>query len=270
MSTEVEFDPWKTTSGLPLADADAEITSVEFVTDNTIGAGVVVAKVTFDLGEGEVGEQKYSVGSGWKVTDRGNSVEPERGGNRGFNNQTNWGIFIDHAIKAADASGMLNELRSAVDPRLGSSWVGVKGHVVEYKRMVKKGKDSDEMKESTTFVFGELHGIGGGEAGEGASSAPAAKATGGAAKAAAPAAKAGGAKKGAAKPANSLTDEQRAQLVAIAESVIEEAGDDYNAFMEKALADDAVASSAAMTKAVMTDGDGSVWAEAKSHFTWEG
>jgi hypothetical protein len=254
-----EFDPWKTSSGLPLDGADVTIANVEFVTDNTMGAGTIVAKVTFTLDEnGETAEQKYSVGKGWIVTDRGDGVAAEKGGNKPFNDQTNWGRFVDGFVAAAEGAGLMGDVRAKIDPRKGSSWVGTKGTTVGVERET-TNPTTGAVKKSTSFVFGEITEVGGGQV----ASAPAAK---GAAKAAAPAAK-----KGAVKPKGAaLSDEDRAKLVAIAVETIESSGEfDHDAFMAAALADAEIAGSPAMTKAVMDDGEGSVWAEASAQFESE-
>lgn len=124
MTTE-ELDPWKITSGLPLADADVEILAFEFGFNAKIGAGLICANITFALDEGEPVEQSFTVGDGWEITGKGAGIT----GRKGLSGQSNWGRFVESCIVAVGGAEKVREVLADVSPWEAAGWVGTKWHL---------------------------------------------------------------------------------------------------------------------------------------------
>jgi hypothetical protein len=232
MSNE-QWDEWGLSSGLPLADADVEITAVEFGFNNDIAAGATFANITFrDLDSGDEIEQSFSVGDGFIAADRdGSQLTTKDGRPRKLSKNSNYGRLIQSAIEALGGVEELAKLGPGF--RFASTWVGTKWHTGTVEVEV-SAPGSTEKKKRDRIIFTQYLG------------------RDGAAPAAAPAAAEGKA------AGNGVDPELWAKLIEFAKEA-----KDHEAFMDVALELDGVKGVKAVEKLVMGTKAGTVWAESR-------
>lgn len=120
MTSTVE-DEYALSSGLPLDGAEVEITAFEYGFNANIGAGILCANIAFTKAEdGDVVEQSFSVGDGWEARDKGASIATGDGKPRKLSSRSNWGRFVEHALKVAGRENM------PPTPKSSDGWVGTK------------------------------------------------------------------------------------------------------------------------------------------------
>lgn len=229
-------ESWQTTSGLPLADADVEITDFTFGFNPKIGNGLALcANITFrDLESGEEAEQSFSTGQNWEATSKGAAAEKNGGtGKQSFSSQSNFGRLIDSAV----SSGAGSSLAPRGQTYQADTWIGTQWHTGTVKVSNTNPTDG-KVIERDAIVFQKFIGV---NTGEGA----AAPATNGSAKSNA---------KSKAATAAELDAALEAELLTLAAS-----SDTHDDFMAAALEIAAVADSKDATNAVMNSGKGSIW-----------
>lgn len=230
MQTE-ELDPWKITSGLPLADTDVEILAFEFGFNAKIGAGLICANITFGIDEGEPVEQSFTVGDGWEITGKGAGIA----GRKGLSGQSNWGRFVESCIGAVGAN--FREILAGVSPWEAAGWVGTRWHL-NTTEVESTNPTTGVSKKYQKIIATDFLGTGDGSVikAAGTKSAPAKKAGG--------------------KPG--LADTNPELFAALLE--LAGAHDDHDAFMAAALELPEVEADATAMNAVMSVKAGSVWA----------
>lgn len=230
MSTE-ELDPWKITSGLPLADTDVEILAFEFGFNAKIGAGLICANITFGIDEGEPVEQSFTVGDGWEITGKGAGIA----GRKGLSGQSNWGRFVESCMVAAGPN--FRELLVGVNPWEAATWIGTRWHL-STTEVTSTNPQTGVEKKYAKIIATEF--LGTGETGSGKSAVKPVTAV----------------KKAGGKPGLADTNpELFASLLELAA-----AHDDHDAFMAAALELPEVEADATAMNAVMSVKAGSVWA----------
>ena len=228
-------ESWQTTSGLPLADADVEISEFTFGFNPKIGNGLALcANITFrDLASGEEAEQSFSTGQNWEATSKGAAAEKNGGtGKQSFSSQSNFGRLIDSAVK----SGAGSALAPRGQTYQADTWIGTQWHTGTVKVTSTNPTDQKQI-ERDAIVFEKFLGV---NAGDGAVK----PATNGSAKGK-------GAGKGAAAELDADLEAALLQLAADSE--------DHDTFMAAALGIAEVADSKEATNAVMNSGKGSIW-----------
>lgn len=231
MQTE-ELDPWKITSGLPLADTDVEILAFEFGFNAKIGAGLICANITFGIDEGEPVDQSFTVGDGWEITGKGAGIA----GRKGLSGQSNWGRFVESCLVVVGGAEKIRAVLPDVSPWEAAGWVGTKWHL-NTTRVESTNPQTNVTKTYDKIIVTEFLGNGDGAAKPaGAKSAPA--------------------KKAGSKPG--LADTNPELFAALLE--LAGAHDDHDAFMAAALELPEVEADATAMNAVMSVKAGSVWA----------
>lgn len=238
MTTTHEQDEFGLGGGLPLDDADVEITEFEFGFNNEIAAGVYFANVTFmNLEDGDTITQSFSLGTGWEAANKGTELVPENGKPRKLSNQSNYGILFGSAMDVVGGPEKMveNGLRGF---RFADSWIGTRWHT-GMKTLVRKNRETGVEKEANVVIFTDYLGrddaAGGGEK------------------------KANGGKKVKAADALGLKDTDLwKQLIELATN-----SEDHDSFMDSALEMEGVEGNKDIERLVMSTKDGSVWAEAK-------
>lgn len=227
-------DSWVTTSGLPLADADVEITDFLFGFNPKIGGGIkLCANITFrDLESGEEVQQSFTTGENWEGISKGASAEKNGGtGKQSFSSQSNFGRLIDSAVN----SGAGSALAPRGQTYQASTWIGTKWHTGTVK--VKSTNPETKVEgERDAIVFKQFLGING-------DAAPVAATNGKATS-----------KASSKASAAELDAALEAELLTLAAS-----SDTHDDFMAAALEIAAVADSKEATNAVMNSGKGSIW-----------
>jgi len=227
--TDVQ-DKWGLTSGLPLADADVEITTFEFGFNANIGAGLVCANIGFTITDNdELVDQSFTVGDGWEIGGKGASIS----GKKKINNQTNWGRLVQSMISACGGPEGIQSTLPDADYREAAGWIGTRWHLdtvdVEVYNPSNKTTKTASKIIATSF-------IGKGDASTNGATKPAAKKSG--------------------KPALIDTDPALfAELLAIAETHA-----DHEDFVGAVLERADVESNPVAVGAVMSTKAGSVWA----------
>lgn len=232
---------WGIGGGLPLDDADVEITAMEFGFNNDIAAGVTFANITFtNLDDGEEHEQSFSLGTGWEAGKKGLELVSENGKPRKLSNQSNYGILTMSAVECL--GGIENMADLGPGFRFVETWLGTQWHT-GMKTLVRKNRETGVEKETSVVIFEKYLGRAGADAG-------------GEAK---PAGKAGKAKITAAEALGIQDSDLWKSLIELAQ-----ASDDHDAFMDAALELEGVEGVKEIERLVMSTKAGSVWAEAKS------
>lgn len=166
MAFDKENNPWELSKGLPLEGADVTVTDASFVIDNEYAAGAVVLSLTMipDAYEGDVGNlrpQLYSIGKGWEVLDKGQSVAHESGKFRKFPEQSAYGDWISHVLGCEGAVEYFVE--NELDTHDANIWIGTKWTLGSHEYdTVKDAKG--ETKKKTRVVPVAFLGVEGGEA----------------------------------------------------------------------------------------------------------
>lgn len=225
-------------SGLPWADTEVTITSAQFGYTDMGGKDPVLCLILTGFnGDGDEGEQSFSVGSGWEAVDSGKRLQAENGkADKPFSKQSNIGKLIASAIVAVggDPDDMPFD-----DPTVAAEWVGHvwrTGTRSEPKKSM-GGKavidpETGEPAMRDRIVFEEYIGPA-----EGASDKPAAKAS----------SSSSSSDKGkASKPADDDDNETIVKLTELAKEC-----DDFEDFEEKALDVPGVENDASLVKRVM-------------------
>jgi hypothetical protein len=226
-----QWDEWGLSSGLPLADADVEVVSVEFGFNNDIAAGRTFANFTFRTEDGEEHEQSFSTGDGWEAKNKGAELGTENGKPRKLSNKSNYGILVQSALEAVGGPEEMAKLGQGF--RFASTWVGTKWHTGTVEVESTKPGES-EAKKRDRIIFTEYLGR---DDDAGAEKKGKAAAKGG---------------------APEVDADLWAKLVQLATDA-----DDHDSFMDEALELDGVAGEKAIEKLVMSTKAGSVWATAK-------
>jgi hypothetical protein len=228
-------DSWTTTSGLPLADADVEITDFSFGYNPKIGDGLtLVANITFrNLASGETTEQSFSTGKGWEAINKGAAAEKNGGtGKQSFNNQTNFGRLIDSAVNC----GAGPQLAPRGQTYQAATWIGTQWHTTT-EVIETTNPTTGESNTKDVVVFGRFLGVGDG-------GQPAAAASNG---------------NGRAAAASAIDPDIEAQLIALAK----QHSGNHDAFMEAAFDVPGVQDSKQLTNLVV-DADKGIFATANA------
>ena len=232
-------DPWGTSTGLPLDDADETIVGFEFGFNAKIGAGVACANITFRNDEsGEDIEQSFTIGKAFDIVDKGRAIA---GAAKTINANTNYGRLV-MSMKEAIGGPEAMAAQFPYGFTQASSLVGSRWHLnttqVEVKNM-----QTGNMQEKAAIIATAFLGVDGDAAG----SKPAAGK---------PAAGKPAAGKPAGKPTLADTDPDLfTELVSLAQE-----HDDYDDFVAAALDRDDVDGNALAMNAVMSAKAGGVWA----------
>jgi hypothetical protein len=141
--TSVEHDPYALSTGLP-DDFSGTITEAYFAADTGFtqdGSAVTVLQLSVATGlpDNPVETLKVSCGSGWEIEDQGGRVVRVGTEKQQFNQSSNMGILIAHAIKA----GALDTMRSRGVPQEAKTWEGLTFH---WNRLTLPGRDGTESK----------------------------------------------------------------------------------------------------------------------------
>lgn len=275
-----DFDPFKPSTGLP-DDFDMIVKESWFEFDPDINDGqTLVLKMAVetsdeDFGEGGVGELMFSCGKGWETSDRGATAVREDGSvTKGFHQSTAYHLFIGEALKCDSAEKVLRSSERG-DPRKAAMWVGTGWHL--NSKVIHYG---GEIGDKNKLVPTKFLGVGTNLASLGSGGGPV-KATGVVKKAAppkaAPTKAAGPVKKAAPKAtegngAGSDVVDPNGNLIvgtlmwtSLYEIAME--SDDHASFVERAFNEvHGVAGDELVEQAVMSDGDGSVWAKAVADY----
>ncbi len=233
MSKQEEWDEWGLSSGLPLADAEVEVVSMEFGFNNDIAAGRTFANFTFRTEDGEEHEQSFSVGDGWEAKNKGAELGTENGKPKKLSQRSNYGMLVQSALEAVGGPEGMAKLGQGF--RFASTWAGTKWLTATVQVESTKPGET-ESKKRDRIVFAKYLGR------DDETAAPV-----------------GGKAPGKAAAATPDVDEELwATLVDLASNA-----DDHDKFMDEALELDGVAGNKAMEKLVMSTKAGSVWATAK-------
>lgn len=235
--TETLDEKWGVTSGLPLADVDAEITGLEFGFNAKIGAGRMCANVEFTtVDDGETHDQSFTIGDGWEIAGKGASIT----GRKQLNSNSNWGRFANSCVDACGGPEAINKALPDTDYREAAGWLGTKWHLGTVEIEV-YNPEKKETKKGNALVATAFLGVNG-EAPKSAGKKSAGASGKGTAK--------------AGKPGLADTNpELFAELVTLAGE-----HDDHDGFMAAALELEAVEGDALAMNAVMSTKAGSVWA----------
>jgi hypothetical protein len=147
---------WELSSGLPLADAEVEITAFEFGYNNDIAAGAVFANITFTDSDGEEHEQSFSVGDGWEPSNKGAELVSDSGKPRKMSKNSNFGRLVNSAIASI---GDIDKVEQVLGqgPRSAASWLGTKWHTTTVEVEV-TAPGSTERKKRDRIVFDQYLG----------------------------------------------------------------------------------------------------------------
>lgn len=140
-----DFNPFALSSGLPLADADVTVKSIEFGFDAEYMNGeTCVAIIMFEGEDGEEHKQLYSVGK-FEPAERGAKLVHPSGKQMNLNQQTNYGRFVDACLKVENADEFMKAVReSGVDPVFDASWLdGFQFHLDTIKVKLQNGNEKD-------------------------------------------------------------------------------------------------------------------------------
>lgn len=228
-------DEWELGSGLTLDGAVATVTGAEFGFNANMGAGITCLNLKLETADhGEEVEQSFSCGGNFEASRDGSTLEGSGRINRG----SNYGILLE-SVKEVLGDAGLNPGDVLGNPREAQSWVGTTWMWGTVERETTNPK-TGQTKVSSKFIVTAFEGGAGGNAGN----AKTAKASAGATSAGV---------KGNAK----IDSEKWDYLVNIASQF-----NDYNEFVVAVMSDEDVRGSKDIQKAVMSSGDGSIWAAA--------
>jgi hypothetical protein len=229
---------WETSSGLPLANLDVEVTDCTFGFNAKLGPDVLCAIFTFVPvdGDGESIEQSFSVGKGWEAKSKGAYIAREDGRGGQVNKQTNFGRLIDSAVAAVKEAGVDIPFKS---PRIAAGWVGTKWHMAT-ETIETENPQTGKKSTKDAFVFGSYLGRGDGPVAAGAKVAGKSK------------------DKGEVAAADDPNAELRAKLIELAKEC-----DDPDDFVEKALAIPGVEDGPLEAAVLKHKKPDSIWQQAK-------
>ena len=225
---------WELSSGLPLADAEVEITAFEFGYNNDIAAGAVFANIVFTDDNGDDHEQSFSVGDGWEPANKGAELVTDNGKPRKLSKNSNFGRLVNSAINAI---GDIDKVEQVLGqgPKAAASWLGTRWHTTTVEVEV-TAPGSSEKKKRDRIVFDTYLGR------EGSAPAKTAK----------------GSKAAATDDALGIDPDLFATLVGIAKEA-----KDHDAFMDDALELDGVQGVKDVERLVMSTKAGmSIWSAA--------
>lgn len=126
-----EFSYFQTGSGLPLAGATVQVVGCQFLIDNSYMAGATVCAITMkplaaDGADLEPQTQMYSVGKKHEAADFGARAVHESGKDVRFNNQSNYGKWIDACMRMEGAAEFIQEARvRGIEPNIAGLWIGM-------------------------------------------------------------------------------------------------------------------------------------------------
>lgn len=248
-----EFNPFETTSGLPLADADVTVVKLEFGYDAQYMDGeVALAMITFQPDDGDEATQLYSVGKKFEPADRGERLVHESGENKNLNKSTNYGRFIDAVVALGDE--FMEAVReTGCDPVFDAHWLdGFRFRLGTIKLTTQDKKEKD------LIVPVEFLGVAEGGKSKAKAGAKAGAKTG--TKALAP--KAGAKASAKAKDPEPEDDETFGiDDDDVREALIEAAKDasDFDEYSSAVLDIDEVASDRKLQRIALSSKDGSIW-----------
>lgn len=252
-----EFDPFAPSTGLA-DDFDADIIGAEFGYRSSYNNGdTALLILTLQSTDGTVigrdGETEtevvYACGNSWEVTDKGERVQREDGKRMGFNKQSAIWSFIENVMQHDGG-----KLRKAGDPMSAAGYRTLGGF--HWKRIPYKTVGGEEKMRLVPVGPSTTSKI---AADGGKSAAKAEKAAEKKAPAKAAAKKNSG---DDGEDNGGLSAAVRAKLLMIAKRVKGEGGD-HEAFVGAVFSEvEDADTDAAITAAVLDDGEGSVWAKA--------
>jgi hypothetical protein len=151
-------------SGL-LEDVDVRLVNVRFETDrdNMDDQGRFRSMMVCDLvpsedsGEETLTDKRFSIGKGWTVKDRGQSVVREDGKSIGFNRNTPAQKLLSSIIDECDGEGELVKRYKSTrhTPMQAAFWEGMGGHI---ESRSETGEFGGEKREFSWLIFTEFHG----------------------------------------------------------------------------------------------------------------
>lgn len=128
-----EFDPFAGSTGLP-DKLDVVVQEAWFEFDPEYNNGqTLLARFNVDTTDDSFGENgkgiiQYACGNGWEAEDQGQRAVREDGGQKGFNVNTAYQLFIAAAIECDGAEAVLRS-EGRGDPRYAPMWVGTAWHL---------------------------------------------------------------------------------------------------------------------------------------------
>lgn len=230
-------DDWETSSGLALDGASGTITDFSFGYNNSIGAGVVCANMTFtpDSGDDDI-EQSFSTGNRFEASRDGSELE----GAGKINKNSTYGILIESVVRVL-AEKDLSPGDVLGPSKVAGSWIGTRWTFGSFEKTTMNPSTKVEST-STKFIVTDYLGNADGDQPSGGKSkkAPAKKA----------------ASKGGGQP-DGVSDDLWTFLLESAKNM-----DDHDEFASAMMEDEDVQASPAAQKAVMSTKAGSAWVAA--------